>query len=404
MHRNDEQDKSVKPGAPWLHPQSAYIHIPFCGHHCNYCDFAIAVKQEHLIELYLDALAAELATLGEPQLVQTIFVGGGTPTLLSPNQLVRLLNTLTKWLPFNVPNPEQQTTNTEQRTNYEFSIEANPGTLTDEKIAVLAEFGINRVSLGAQSFHRHLLKTLERDHLPDDVLRAVALIKKQIGGLSLDLIFGIPGQTLDEWKADLNYALALMPDHVSTYGLTYEKGTPLWKDWKRGGVIPVGEDTELAMYSWSIDALQAAGFEHYEISNFAKPGRRCRHNEVYWANHAHFGFGMGAAGYLDGKRQTNTRDLQGYIRKALSGEPTAFQSEQLADEARARETIAQNLRRADGVNRAAFREQTGFAFDTLAGLALRELIELGLMQDKDNCVYLTRQGKYVADTVIAEFL
>src|SRR5439155_21699071 len=140
-------------------------------------------------------------------------------------------------------------------------------------------------------------------------------------------------------------------------------GTPLWKAWKHGSVVPITEETELAMYSSSIDRLGAAGFEHYEISNFAKPGRRCRHNEIYWANYANFGFGMGAAGYIAGKRQTNTRDLHGYIRKALSGEPTAFQSEQLDDEPRARETIAQNLRRAEGVKRAIFSEQTGYEFD-----------------------------------------
>ena len=245
---------------------------------------------------------------------------------------------------------------------------------------------------------------MERDHQPEDVARAVESIKKHIGAFSLDLIFGIPGQTLDDWRADLGHALALEPDHLSTYGLTYEKGTPLWKDWKRGGVIPVGEETELAMYSWAIDTLVTAGFEHYEISNFAKPGRRCRHNEVYWANYAHFGFGMGAASYIAGKRQTNTRDLQGYIRKALSGEPTAFQSEQLGNDACVRETIAQNLRRAEGVNRTAFREQTGYAFDLLAGPELHRLIEMGLVQDNGDRIYLTRPGKYVADTVIAEFL
>jgi oxygen-independent coproporphyrinogen III oxidase len=395
-----EHQKQVNGDVPWLIPQSAYIHIPFCAHHCNYCDFAIAVKQDHMIELYLEALAAELATLGEPQEVRTIFIGGGTPTLLSPHQLVKLLSNVTRWLPFG----DCESANGRQQDKHEFSIECNPGTLTLDKVLVLAAHGINRVSLGAQSFRPHLLVKLERDHLPDDVSRAAALLKKHIGVFSLDLIFGIPGQTLGEWEADLANALAMSPDHLSTYGLTYEKGTPLWKAWKRGNVVPVAEETELAMYSAAIDTLEAAGFEHYEISNFAKPGHQCRHNEIYWANYAHFGFGMGAASYIGGKRQTNTRDLHGYIRKALSGEPTVFQSEQLGDEARARETIAQNLRRAAGVNRDEFREQTGLAFDHLAGPALERLIEMELMQDKVDCVCLTREGKYVADTVIAEFL
>jgi oxygen-independent coproporphyrinogen-3 oxidase len=393
MDKHNDQNKPAKHGLPWLYPQAAYIHIPFCAHHCNYCDFAIAVKQEHLVDLYLEALAAELATLGKPQEVQTIFVGGGTPTLLSPNQLEKLLSAATRWLPFG-----------RQQGKFEFSIECNPGTLTLDKVLVLAAHGINRVSLGAQSFRPHLLAALEREHIPDDVARAAALLKEHIGVFSMDLIFGIPGQTLGEWQADLANALALSPDHLSTYGLTYEKGTPLWKALKRGNVIPVAEETELAMYSAAIDTLEAAGFEQYEISNFAKPGRRCRHNEVYWANYAYFGFGMGAAGYIGGKRQTNTRDLQGYIRKALSGEPTAFQSEQLGDEPRARETIAQNLRRAEGIDRTAFREQTGMAFDHMAGPALKRLVDMGLLQDESGCVYLTREGKFVADSVIAEFL
>jgi len=389
---------------PWLQPQSAYIHVPFCAHHCGYCDFAIAVKQVHMIDLYLDALAAELAKLDEPQPVNTIFIGGGTPTLLSPSQLDRLLQTIVHWLPFNDSSAWQRTTNNEQRTIGEFSIEANPGTLNADKVAVLADHGVNRVSLGAQSFHPHLLQALERDHAPADVPRAVDCVRKRVGSISLDLIFGIPGQTLPDWETDVALALTLEPDHISTYGLTYEKGTPLWKNWQRGQVIPVPEEAELAMYAHAIDALTAAGFEHYEISNFARPGRRCHHNEVYWANHAYHGFGMGAARYVGGRRELNTRDLKGYIRKALSGEPTTFQSEQLAGEERARETIAQNLRRAEGINRQEFHQQTGFALVDLAGAAIRRHVELGLLQEDEQRVLLTRTGKYVADTVITELL
>ncbi|MFL5244519.1 MAG: radical SAM family heme chaperone HemW [Gemmataceae bacterium] len=389
---------------PWLDPQSAYIHVPFCAHRCGYCDFAIAVNQEHSIELYLDALTAELATLGEPRPVNTIFVGGGTPTLLSPAQLNRLLQSILHWLPLNHSEIMQRTTNHEPRTNGEFSIEANPGTLNADKVAVLADHGINRVSLGAQSFQPHLLRALERDHVPDDVPRAVDCVRQRIHNISLDLIFGIPGQTLGDWQTDLAQALALEPDHVSTYGLTYEKGTPLWKDWQRGRVVPVPEEAELAMYSHAIDTLTSAGFEHYEISSFARPGRRCRHNEVYWANYAHYGFGMGAARYVGGKRELNTRDLKGYIRKALAGEPTAFQSEHLADHERARETIAQNLRRAEGINRRQFFQQTGFPLDDLAGAAIGRHGAVGLLESDDQRVMLTRSGKYVADSVIASLL
>src|SRR5262245_38216405 len=288
---------------PWLWPRAAYVHVPFCARRCGYCDFAIAVGHDHQLDRYLDALTAELASLGEPQRVETISLGGGTPTHPGARQLRRLLSDVTEWLP---PLP-----------GHEFSVEANPGTLDDEKVAVLADHGVNRVSLGAQSFQPRLLRVLERDHRPEDVPRAVETVRRRVANVSLDLIFGVPGQTLAEWDDDLRRALEVGPDHVSTYGLTYEKGTPLWKRWQRGEVVPLAEETKLKMYAHAIDVLEGAGFEHYEISNFARPGRRSRHNQVYWANHAHFGFGMGAAQYVNGRRWMRTRHLGSYIRKAL---------------------------------------------------------------------------------------
>ena len=382
----DREPPDTNEPPPWRWPRAAYVHVPFCAHHCGYCDFAIAVGQDGRIDRYLDALAAELATLGQPQPVRTLFLGGGTPTYLSARQLDRLLADVTRWLP---PEP-----------GHEFSVEANPGTLDADKVAVLTAHGVNRVSLGAQSFRPHLLRALERDHAPADVPRAVELVRRLGARLSLDLIFGVPGQTLDDWRDDLRRALELGPDHVSTYGLTYEKGTPLWKRRQRGEVRPVGEVAELAMYVCAMDTLGAAGFEHYEISNFARPGRRCRHNEVYWANHAYFGFGMGAARYVHGRREVNTRDLRGYLRRALAGEPTAFQAEELPPGERARETLAVQLRRADGINRPAFREQTGFDLDALTGRALARHVELGLLRDDGDRVWLTRAGKCVADAVV----
>jgi oxygen-independent coproporphyrinogen-3 oxidase len=371
---------------PWLWPRAAYIHIPFCAHRCGYCDFAIAVGQESSIELYLDALGAELATLGQPQPMQTLFLGGGTPTFLSARQLERLLRDVVRWLP---PQP-----------GHEFSIEANPGTLDADKVAVLAEHGVNRVSLGAQSFHPHLLRVLERDHAPEDVPRAVECVRRCIARVSLDLIFGVPGQSLEDWLADLARALALELDHVATYGLTYEKGTPLWKDRERGVIRPLDEEAERLQYAHGIDTLVKAGFEHYEISNFARPECRCRHNQVYWANEAYFGFGMGATRYVNGRRESNTRELRGYIRKVLSGESAVFQAEELPPRERARETMAVQLRRADGIDRPAFRVQTGFSLDDLVQPALSRYVELGLLHDNGTRVCLTQSGQYVADGVI----
>jgi putative oxygen-independent coproporphyrinogen III oxidase len=386
-------EKTERPSAspaPWLWPRAAYVHVPFCAHHCGYCDFAVATGKDHLIDRYVDAVTAELATLGQPQPVQSIFLGGGTPTYLSAVQLERLLKAIGCWLPLGAVD--------------EFTVESNPGTLDADKVAVLADCGVNRVSLGAQSFEPRLLQVLERDHKPADVPRALATIRQRIRAVSLDLIFGVPGQTLPMWDTDLDRALALEPDHVSTYGLTYEKGTRLWQQRRRGQVNPLDEETELALYRHALDKLEAAGFEHYEISNHARPGRRSRHNQVYWANHAYFGFGMGAARYVQGRRELNTRDLHAYIKKALAGEPVTFQSEELGPEERARETIAVQLRRAEGIQRTAFREQTGFDLDQLGGAALARHAELGLILDDSESVRLTRQGKYVADALIADLL
>lgn len=372
----------------WVRPRAAYIHVPFCAHHCGYCDFAVAAGQDHLIDRYLDALAAELALLGEPQPVQTLFIGGGTPTHLGSRQLERLLAEVTRWLPGAA----------------EFTVEANPDDIDATKVSVLADNGVNRVSLGAQSFQSHLLRVLERRHNPAQVPQAVEQVKRRIAQVSLDLIFGVPSQTLAEWDTDLRQALALEPDHLSTYGLTYEKGTRLWKQWQRQEVRPLDEETELALYTHAMDILEGAGFEHYEISNFARPGRRCRHNQVYWANEAYFGFGVGAARYVAGRRELNTRDLQQYIRRALAGESVTFQTEMLPPEERARETLALQLRRAQGIDRRAFREQTGFDLDDLAGAALGRHTALGLLQDDGVRVRLTRPGKCVADAVIRDLL
>ncbi len=409
---------------PWLDPRTAYVHVPFCAHHCGYCDFAVTAGQDHLIDLYIEAVSVELATLGTPHPVESVFIGGGTPTHLSAEQLARLLGSVTKWLPFqDTGNREQGTGNREQGTNPqgqqtadselspvscllspEFTIEANPDTLTEEKTAVMAAFGVNRVSIGVQSFQPPALAALDRRHAPEHISRAVEAVRTHIPTVSFDLIFGAPGSTPAAWAADLESALAFGPQHISTYGLTYEKGTPLWKRRSRGALVPVAEDDELAMYEHAMDWLAAAGFEHYEISNFARPGYRCRHNERYWANEAYFGFGVGAARYVNGARELNVRDTKLYVRKVLAGDPPAFQREALAPQARAFETMATQLRRAGGIDRHRFRTQTGFELDTLAPAALALLAANGITTDDGTTVRLTRRGKCVADAAVAELL
>jgi oxygen-independent coproporphyrinogen-3 oxidase len=374
----------------WLEPRTAYVHVPFCGHHCGYCDFAVTAGQDHLIELYLDAVEAELRTLGDPRPVESLFIGGGTPTYLSPDQLARLLAAVNRWLPL-VGRPE-------------FSIESTPESLDPDKVAVLAAHGVNRISIGVQSFRPHLLRALDRRHGVEHIPRAVEAVRRHIPSLSFDLIFAAPGQTLAEWDADLADALQYEPDHLSTYGLTYEKGTPLWKAARAGAVTPAAEDAELEMYLHAIDRLGAAGFEHYEISNFARSGRRSVHNQRYWANEAYYGFGVGAARYVHGRRELNVRNTKDYVRRVLAGESPTFQAEGLGPRDRAFETVATQLRRADGIDRVRFREQTGFRLDDLLGGRLAGLVAEGLLRDDGASVRLTRRGQCVADGVIAELM
>ncbi|OWK43930.1 radical SAM family enzyme [Fimbriiglobus ruber] len=368
--------------------------MPFCGHHCGYCDFAVAAGQDHLIELYLDALELEFRAAGGPAPVESLFIGGGTPTYLDARQLARLLDLVTRQHPL-APPPGAAA---------EFTIESTPESLDEEKARILASFGVNRISTGVQSFHAHVLAALERRHGAGDVPRVVDAVRRHIPALSFDLIFGAPGQTPAEWEADLRTALSFAPDHLSTYGLTYEKGTPLWKDRERGRVRPVSEDVELEMYLHAIDRLGGAGFEHYEISNFARPGRRSVHNQRYWANEAYYGSGVGAARYVRGHRELNVRDTKLYVRKVLSGEPPTFQTECLGPRDRAFETVGTQLRRADGIARDRFLIQTGFDLDALLGDRMTGLIAHGLLDDTGTGVILTRRGKCVADGVIEELM
>jgi oxygen-independent coproporphyrinogen-3 oxidase len=384
-------DPVASPVPPWLWPRAAYIHIPFCAHHCGYCDFAVATGADERIDDYVAAIGRELELLlEEPQPVETIFIGGGTPTYLNAGQLETLLATINRWFPAN------------SQTAVEFSIESTPESLTPEKVAVLADHGVNRVSIGVQSFDPRALTVLERIHSPADVPRAVEVVRKRIDNISLDLIFGVPGQTVADWDADLKRALLLAPDHVSTYGLTYEKGTPLWKQRRRGLVTALDEDAELAMYLHALDTLAAAGLPRYEVSNHARPGRECQHNRTYWANWAYFGVGVGAARYVRGTRELNTRSLPAYLERIAAGRPATFESETLSPDERARETIGTQLRRVEGIDREQFRQQTGFALDDLSGPTIGRYVAMGLLADDGKRVSMTRSGACVADSLIAD--
>jgi oxygen-independent coproporphyrinogen III oxidase len=376
----------------WRWPRAAYVHVPFCAHKCGYCDFASLAGVDHLADRYLTALECELErSLGEPREVDTIFVGGGTPTRLNVAQLSRLTAMIARWLIL--------------APGGEWTVEANPGTLDAEKADALAAAGVDRVSLGAQTFQPGLLRVLERNHGRAEVEKAVEIVRPRFPRWSLDLIFGVPSSTIDDWREDLEIALGFGPAHLSCYGLVFEKGTALWNQWRSGQVSPIDEEIERTMFETTIERLAVAGLLMYEISNFARDGHESRHNLVYWANDAYFGFGLGAARYIRGVRSVNTRDLLAYLRRIEAGEPATGPIEELSAEGRARETAILMLRRTTvGIERDDFRERTGFDLNALAGPAIERFKARGCLEDDGHRLRLSRQGVFVADTVLCEFL
>jgi oxygen-independent coproporphyrinogen-3 oxidase len=372
-------------------PRAAYVHVPFCRHRCGYCNFTLIAGRDDLIDGYLAALERELAALELPRPVDTIFLGGGTPSHLNPGQLERLLTLIRGWFP---PAP-----------GYEFSVEANPSDIDAARLAAMVAGGVTRLSLGVQSFAPAKLKLLERDHTPAVARAAVEQAKLAGLAVSLDLIFAAPGETIDAWHRDLDEALTLEPDHLSLYGLTFERGTAYWSRLQKGELASQDEETERLMYLAAIDRLAAAGFEQYEISNFARPGRRCRHNETYWAARGYHAAGPGAARYVDGVRETNHRSTTTWLQRINAGKSPVADREQLATEDRAREALVLGLRRViDGVDRRAFTAEFGYEIDALGGAELPKLLAANLLEDRDGRLRLTREGLLLADWIWSKFL
>jgi oxygen-independent coproporphyrinogen-3 oxidase len=372
-------------------PRAAYVHVPFCVHRCGYCDFTVIAGKDQLIPAYLATLEQELMSLGQPQPVDTLFLGGGTPTHLPPRDLETLLKLVRTWFDLS--------------PGAEFSVEANPAGLDQERVDVLAAAGVNRVSLGVQAFDDATLSILERDHRRDDICQTYARLKRQISNLSLDLIFGVPGQSEDTWHDTVQSALALQPQHLSTYGLTYEKGTRFWTRRIKGELVPPGDDLEREMYGWVMDELPKYGFEQYEISSFAQPGFRCRHNQIYWTGQSYYGFGPGAARYINGRRESNHRSVTTWMHRIQNGLSPIGDSEELTAEDRARELIVLGLRRCEGINRAEFLAKTGIELEVLVGTELRHHLATGLLEETSaGQIRLTKAGRFVADGVIVDFL
>lgn len=365
-----------------------YVHLPFCPYICPYCDFAKWPKRATDAQRYLRALTTEIAR--EPDFAaETIFLGGGTPNTYEPEAIAALVRTLRER--FGVRG--------------EVSIEINPELVGAADFAAYAAAGIDRVSIGVQSLVPAEIKTLGRKHTVSDV-RAAVLGARAAGirSVSLDLIFGVPGQTAASWAETLAMALELAPDHISTYGLTVEENTP-YHEWReREPEAFFTGDAEAELYEAAIVRLSAAGFEHYEVSNFAKPGHRCRHNANYWANGEYRGFGVGAASYRAGERWVQTRSLQTYLEAVESGAEIPAERERLEGAARTGEAVMLALRTSEGVSFEHFRERYGVDFLRFYAPVVEELRQNGLLEIDQVAARLTKRGRFLANDVCGAFV
>ena len=384
-------------------PEALYVHLPFCAALCTYCDFASEVYAAARAQRYLDALekemrvrVAELNDVGRRDgcgafAPKTVFLGGGTPSALNIPELQRF---------FAILNEHVDLARVE-----EFTIEANPGSTEPAKLEFLLARGVNRISFGVQSFQPHLLKLLGRVHGANQGREAVRMARATgFNNVSIDLMHGLPTQSLDDLRRDLDEALALRTDHLSAYGLIYEDGTPLKSAVERGTVAPLPEDEESVHYSTVMEILERGGLPQYEISNYAHPGREARHNLVYWRNEAYLGVGVSAASFVGFERTVNFNEMDRYMKAAESSGMAIDTRERLESTARARESLILEMRLQRGVDTREFAERWGC--DPLSDSeAFRIFLREGLMEKlPDGRIRITRSGLPVADGVLAEFV
>ncbi len=368
-----------------------YVHVPLCPKKCRYCNFYSvpfdAKKARDFVEGVKMELAANSGTIAAP--LNSVFFGGGTPTVLPAKLLEELLQAVRPYI--------------DERT--EFTVEANPGTIDDRLAEVLLAGGVNRVSLGVQSFDAGELQLLGRIHTPAEAVKAANILRAAgVGSLSLDLIYGIPGQTLDSWRSSLEEALGLGPEHLSCYGLSFEAGTELRADRDAGRLREMDESLQKRCWLLAIAAARQEGLEHYEISNFAQPGRRCRHNITYWKNAPYLGLGPGASRYLNGVRQTNRPDLQAYLDGVLTGKAPAATKERLTGRAAAAETLMLGLRMTEGVEMSGFLRRFGTDPRRLFPRSFRRYMKLDAIIVTESHVRLSSDTMFVSDTILAEIL
>ena len=370
-------------------PTSAYVHIPFCTQICYYCDFSKVFIKNQPVDSYLEHLLEEFQSY-DIQKLRTLYIGGGTPTALSASQLEVLLNGLTK--------------NLDLSALEELTIEANPGDLDADKIAVLKNSAVNRVSLGVQTFDDKMLKKIGRSHLEKDIYENIDRLKLAgFDNISIDLIYALPGQTMEQVKDNVAKAIGLDIPHMSLYSLILENHTVFMNRMRRGKLPLPKEELEAEMFEYIIAELEKSGFEHYEISNFSKPGFESRHNLMYWDNAEYYGIGAGASGYVNGVRYKNHGPIRHYLSAVEEGN-ARITEEHLSQKEQMEEEMFLGLRKKSGVSMARFEEKFGRSFDGLYGEIVKDLVQQGLMQIEGDRVRMTKRGLFLGDTVAERFI
>jgi oxygen-independent coproporphyrinogen-3 oxidase len=376
-------------------PKHVYIHIPFCAQKCYYCDFNVFVWQgEDWVWQYLEALEREIRiTVAElpPESLQTIYVGGGTPTIFDEKQLDQFMEILNRYFP-------------KREEDFEMTMEANPGTLTMEKLNIMASGGVNRLSIGVQSFNDQLLKQLGRNHSGKDSLQAIEMaLMAGFENISIDIMFGLPNQTLDQLKDSLQMIRDFPIHHLSAYNLKVEEQTIFHKWLQEERITLPPEDLELEMYDTLIETLSQMGLLQYEISNFAKPGRESKHNLAYWYNREYYGIGAGAHGYVLGVRHVNIAPIRPYMRATMEGLPRA-ETYMVTEQERMEEMMFLGLRLNVGVSYERFEKEWGKPMAMVYGREIEKLVDEGLLIADEQGIRLTPRGRMLSNEVFARFM
>ncbi len=375
--------------------RSAYIHIPFCEHICHYCDFNKMFLKGQPVDQYLQMLKKEMElTLQQSPTEQlsTIYVGGGTPTSLNEEQLAYFLDTVTRTLPF-------------EKESCEFTFEANPGDLSEEKLRLLRKAGVNRLSFGVQSFNEELLKTIGRMHHVSDVHESIK--KARAAGfenITIDLMYGLPGQTQDVFLASIEEALSLDLPHISSYSLIVEPKTVFYNLLQKDALLLPSQDSEAEMYELLMDRMERAGLKQYEISNFAKPGYESKHNLTYWDNDYYYGFGAGAHGYVNGYRISNHGPLKKYMEPIEKGNLPLLNNHRVPVNERMEEEMFLGLRKTSGVSLDRFRNRYGRSLEEVFPEQLKNLSAKGLIVVDQGKIYLTKRGRLLGNEVFQSFI